>query len=177
MDRLSQLQDLVFKLEELICISIDELRRDPKAVHHAANVKPPQSIESQHHEHSNPGKLFAKLIVERSRAIEQFIGFLPTNASSGNVQNDDISALQRQNTESRAHLEQEIFRGEALLKDIQSTLATIVHGHHNSKNTLDEGKITDRADTEPSPPKIPAPMSSLQVSASLRVSRKRKTEG
>lgn len=77
-DRLTQLQDLVHNLEELFAVSLDVLRNparpaaptgfEGKPGEGGPAVPPPENV----------GKVFSRLIVQRAKAIDRFIGFLPT---------------------------------------------------------------------------------------------------
>ena len=79
-DRLTQLQDLVHNLEELFAIALDELRTPVAAPPPKTGFEgtPGQAQEDTEPAPEDVGKLFSRLIVQRGKAIDQFIGFLPT---------------------------------------------------------------------------------------------------
>mmetsp|Transcript_422 Transcript_422/g.1195 ORF Transcript_422/g.1195 Transcript_422/m.1195 type:complete len:189 (-) Transcript_422:692-1258(-) len=139
-DRLTQLQDLVHNLEELYSISLDELRNPARAAAAAAAAAAQQTsgFEGAPGEPAptapsipdDAGKLFSRLIVQRAKAIDQFIGFLPTADLSESMQRSQLAELHTTNTAAREALEAAIADGEALLTKVRASLRSVVSGHY-----------------------------------------------
>eukprot|EP00040_Diaphanoeca_grandis_P016454 m.84857 g.84857 ORF g.84857 m.84857 type:complete len:174 (-) comp25817_c0_seq1:93-614(-) len=122
MDRLTQLQNLVFDVEELFAISIDEIQRNPVAANDTVQkTQPPQDA----------AKLFAGLIGQRSRVINEFIDYLPCVDSTVELQQDSMAELQAKNKVMRENLEKVVADGERLLEQIQGSMREIIRDHYN----------------------------------------------
>ncbi|KAI9208527.1 uncharacterized protein BJ171DRAFT_209217 [Polychytrium aggregatum] len=129
MGRLTQLQEAVDKITQILYTSTGVLQRDAPLLQVSADIPvtawTEEQIQQRKQDLTASAKEMAKDIVETSRVIDYLIDKLPGITQTEEQQIHKIQELEVENQEIGRRLEASVLQGETLLREIRSTLRLI----------------------------------------------------
>uniref|UniRef100_A0A224XNH3 Mediator of RNA polymerase II transcription subunit 21 n=1 Tax=Panstrongylus lignarius TaxID=156445 RepID=A0A224XNH3_9HEMI len=121
-DRLTQLQDTINQQAEYFCNSIGILQQNSTPSKFAGFDRSGSQTPQQQDDYA---QLFATLITRCAKDIDALIESLPSDESSNDLQLQCLRRLEQDNQEAAERLEEVVRKGEALLEQVQGSLADI----------------------------------------------------
>lgn len=140
-DRLTQLQDCINELADLMCNSVGVLQQQqPPPPAAATPGDPPGSRTPQQQQQQKASddlaQLFAQLVGRKARDIDVLVESLPSEDSSSELQMAALRQLTLENEAAHQQLQQVVSGGEQLLERLQAALHDIARAQLQSQQLI-----------------------------------------